>query len=714
MAEEQPAAAEGEGAGDGEVVVVRRRNWLLAIAKWLAGLALAFTALVALGIYLLDTGPGHRFVSDQIERLEFESGLRIKVSRIDGSIYGAMVLRGLSVSDQKGEFLFSPEVKLDWRPFSYLTNHVDIRSLTAQRMVLRRAPALKPTTTKGPLLPDIDIDIGRLRVDRFIAEPAVSGARRIVRLGGRAHIASGRAQVWFDGVTVAGPGKTGGGDRLSLILDAVPERNRLDFKLTLDAPKSGLITSLSGLTQPLAVRIDGRGDWKTWNGRFDADLGGQEFMRLALTARDGTFAVKGPARLSRLVTGATANLLGPKNAIDLTAVLKERRAYILGSLSGPAMGLTAKGIVDLSDNSFDDFKLGFALLRPSAIAPGLSGSNMRAELTLSGAMARPKAEYVLNANRIVMNDMGMDGFTASGVARVDAKRIIIPVTARAARITGLDSVAGGQLANVRLDGDLAVDWPRILSDNMRIRSDRIDAKVILLADASKGLYTGAVNGKIDNYKVESVGIFNVDTNVDLKTVPGGFALAGKVRARSTRLTNEGVRTFLGGNLVASGNVVYGPDGLIRFSGLRLESPQLRVTGGAGSYAPSGQIVLDADAVHRQYGPVGLKLTGTLDNPQAHVMAARPGLGIGLANLDALVTAAPGGYQLKAKGDTDYGPLTADVILGTGRATTLQITSANLGGIDFAGSLHQVPAGPFAGQLTAKGNEIGRASCRERV
>src|SRR5262249_35845931 len=160
-----------------------------------------------------------------------------------------------------------------------------------------------------------------------------------------------------------------------------------------------------------------------------------------------------------------------------------------------------------------------------------------------------------------------------------------------------------------------------------------------------------------NYRVESVGIFNIYTDVDLKTVPNGFALAGKVRARSTRLTNEGIRTFLGGNMVASSTVAYGPDGIVHFSNLQLESPQLRVTGGAGSYAPNGQIVLNANAIHSQYGRVGVKLVGTLDRPQAHVFAEHPGLGIGLANLDAAITSAPGGYRLKGTADTDYGPLT---------------------------------------------------------
>jgi translocation and assembly module TamB len=682
-----------------------RRSWALRLARWAGGLLLTLVAVLALGIYLLDTGPGHRFVSDQIERLEFESGLKIKIARIDGSIYGAMVLRNPSVSDPRGEFLFSPEAKIDWRPFAYLHNHVDLRSLTAQRMILRRPPALKPTTSQGPLLPDIDIDIGRLAVDRFVAEPGVAGERRFLRLDGRAHIASGRAQVWFDGATLAGQGRAGG-DQVHLVLDAVPERNRLNFQLRLDAPRGGVLARLSGLTQPLAVRIDGRGDWQRWNGRFDADLGGQAFARLALAARDGTFTAKGPARFSRLVNGASAGLFGPATDVDLKAVLHERRAAVSGSLSAPAFALAVNGGIDLSDNSFDDLKLGLALLRPSAIAPNLSGSGLRAALTLNGAMARPRVDYALNADRVVMNGTGLDRLTASGAARVDAAHTIIPVSAHAARITGLDTVAGGTLANVRLNGDIAIDWPRILSDNMRIRSDRIDAGLVLAFDTRRGLYTAAVDGRIDDYKVESVGIFDIHTDVDLKTVPRGFALAGKVRARSTRLTNAGVETVLGGNMVASSTVAYGPDGVVRFSDLRLESPDLRVTGGGGSYVPGGRIVLNADAVHRQYGRIGVKLAGTIADPQAHVFAEHPGLGIGLVKLDAAITGAPGGYRLKATADTDYGPLTADVVLGTRGATTLDVASASLGGIDFSGSLRQTAAGPFAGRLLARGDGLG--------
>ena len=126
---------------------------LKTVAFVLLGLV-AFLLAVILGI---NTGPGRRFVADQIAGLEFQNGMRISVARIDGSLYGKMVLRGLSVRDLRGEFLYSPEIRVDWRPFAYLDNHVDVRSArpsgsscAALRNFERRRPVMLlccPTST---------------------------------------------------------------------------------------------------------------------------------------------------------------------------------------------------------------------------------------------------------------------------------------------------------------------------------------------------------------------------------------------------------------------------------------------------------------------------------------------------------------------------------------------------------------------------------------
>ncbi|MCP9221565.1 translocation/assembly module TamB domain-containing protein [Erythrobacter sp. LQ02-29] len=677
------------------------------IAKWTAIVLAGLVLLVGAALVFLDTAPGHRFIAGQVEGLEFQNGMQIGIGEIEGSIYGEMTVRNLSIRDPKGEFLSSPQVNLDWRPFAFARSHVDIRSLTAGLVTLKRLPEFNPTPPSDePLLPDLDIDINQLKIDRFVAEAPVSGERRVASIAGNAHIADGRAQVALNGATIAGQGSAGG-DRIALKLDAVPEDNRLALDLDLNAPADGVIAALAGLTDPLRVRINGSGDWKQWNGRLDANLAGSEFARLRLLARDGTFGLRGPTRIARLFEGPTATLLGPVLNVDLTAALNERRANLRGGVSSDAFRLDTQGTVDLGESAFDGLKLQFTLLEPSAIAPNLSGRGLQARLALDGAFTTPSVDYVINAAQVSMNDMGLVDLTASGSATVNSDRILIPVSARVGRITGLDTVAGGTLANVRLNGDVAIDGTRILSDNMRIRSDRIDAKVILLADTATGLYTGAIDGRIDNYRVESVGIFNIETDVDLETAAnGGWALAGRVRVRSTSLFNESVRNFLGGNAVAATNIRYGTDGTVRFTGLTLSAPAARITGGSGSYSPDGRIVLNADGFTDAYGRVGVRVAGTISNPQATITAERPGLGIGIANLRARITGARNGYRLDATADTDYGPLTADVVLGTGRQLTVDINSANLAGIDFAGSLRQTPAGPFAGQLTAEGQGLG--------
>lgn len=712
--EDNGGGVDAQAEHEAEIAPARRSRWhavrvraLKTIAFVVLGVA-AFLIAVVLGI---NTGPGRRFVADQIAALEFQNGMRITVARIDGSLYGKMILRGLSVRDPKGEFLYSPEIRVDWRPFAYLDNHVDVRSATAQRVVLRRTPHFRETPpSDAPLLPDLDIDVGTLRIDRFIAEPPVSGVRRIMTVAGRAHIADGRAQVSAKGGTIAVEGK-GGGDRFTASLDAVPERNRLGLDVDMDAPRGGLIAGLMGFTQPVKLKLSGKGDWAAWNGNLNANLGQGELARLALTARNGTFTVKGPTQVARLFTGPTANLLGPITNLDVTAAFDKRRANVSGLISSDAFRLTPTGHVDLGENRFQDLRLAFVLMKPAAIAENLSGAGLTANLALDGAFTTPSVNYEIAARRIVMNDMGLDNLSAKGAAKVDAGHIMIPVAARVSRITGLDSVAGGKLDNVTLSGDLAIEGPRILSDNMRLRSDRIDAGLILVADMSKGLYTGAIDGKIDNYRLDSVGIFNIRTDMDLKTEGQGFALQGTVRARSTKLLNDSLQTYLGGNFSASSNVKYGSDGVVHFSNARMNAPLLTVSGGRGSWSPDGRIALAANGSSKQYGKLGVRVTGTIANPDAHITAEKPGLGIGLANLDARIRGARiegggTGYRLDAKADTDYGPLTADVTLGLGKATSVQINKANLSGVDFAGRIVQTPAGPFAGQLTANGNGIG--------
>src|SRR3546814_19014110 len=107
-----------------------------------------------------------------------------------------MILRNLKISDPKGVFLTSPAVVVDWRPFKYLQNHVDVHELSSKRITLLRLPQFKPSEAaeQGPLLPDIDIDVRKLEIGQFVIEPPVTGQRHIATFSGDAKIAEiGRA-----------------------------------------------------------------------------------------------------------------------------------------------------------------------------------------------------------------------------------------------------------------------------------------------------------------------------------------------------------------------------------------------------------------------------------------------------------------------------------------------------------------------------------------
>lgn len=701
-------AAEGDQPIEGAAPVRTTPLWMR-VAKWV-GIALAGLALLLVAVVLgINTQPGRRFVADRIAGFTLENGLGLKVGRIDGSLYGAMVLRDVRVTDQKGVFATSPELRFDWRPFAYWNNHVDVRSLTSPLVRVARLPELKPVPSdpNAPTLPDLDIDIGRLAIDRIeLAAAAGGGTRRLARVGAQVKIADARAQIVADGATLSAPG-IAGGDRVALRLDAVPDADRFDVDLRLRAPANGLVAAMAALKAPLALDVAGQGSWTRWQGRARAVLGQGELAALDLTAQNGRFTVRGSARPGLYLEGPVERLTAPRLDIAAEATLAERVADTRIRLRSDALSVSGEGRVDLAQSRFGAFRVDAMLLTPGAIAENLRGRSVRLSAALDGAFAAPLVDYKLHAGALGFGEIGVEQLYAEGRAQVDANRMKIPVNARAARVTGLNAAAGQLLTNVRVQGDLALNgFTELLSDNLRVRSDKIDATAIVAANLATGRYVGALKGRVNDYRIDGIGIVNVTTDASLyQPRGGGFGIRGKVVAQTSRILNAGARDFLGGNAIVRADVDYAPDGIIRFTGLRMSAPQFRITSGSGRYDLAGPLSVDATGYSSAYGPVSASVRGTLTAPQVVIRAARPGLGIGLVDLEARIRGAGSAYAVVARGGTDYGPFTADVLVTTGARLTADIRSARFAGIDFRGRVAQTPAGPFAGQLQFAGSGV---------
>ncbi|MET0371715.1 MAG: translocation/assembly module TamB domain-containing protein [Sphingobium sp.] len=687
----------------GDTVIIRERRPLIQrIALWVGGIVAALFILAGGLLLTLNTQPGKRFLIGQIAALQLESGMAIEVGRIDGSIYSDMVIHDLVLRDPKGVFAVSPKVHVVWKPFRYVNNHISVSLLESPLVVLARSPQFKVVESdpNAPILPDLDIDVDRMKLARFILARPVIGQKREIAIDGVTHIADGRAQLSADAIVDSG-------DRLQAKLDAVPAQNRLAMSGTLTAPKGGVIAAMSGLTDGVTATLDGKGTWQAWDGRVVATSPKGEIANLSLAARNGNFAVKGPLRPGLVFAGTVDRLTAPSLDVDLLAGLNERRVNLKGSLRSPAMVATIGGLVDLGTSRFSALKIDAALLTPGSIMEKVKGKDVRATVTLDGPMATPFVDYDISATTLAFDATGIEGLKASGRAVIDADRIRIPVNATARRVTGLNAAAGGLLNNLRVKGDFAYAAGKLISDNLKIDSDRVDATAIVLADLDNAIYRGALKGRVNDYKIDGVGIVNLNTDVELVPGPrGGFGLAGKFGVRTQRWENASVRDFLGGNAVMAGRIGMTPEGKFTLAGLKGAAPNFTIHSGLGSYDTDGQIAFDVAASSKQYGPLALTVRGTAERPQAVLRAARTNVGVQLTDVVAKLNGQANGYHLEATGGSPYGPFFADVLIRTARGPLIiDINRARFAGVDIEGTIRQTSAGPFAGQLAMNGSGI---------
>jgi translocation and assembly module TamB len=672
--------------------------------------AAIMVVLIAIsGAYLwLDTNSGKRFLIRQIEGYAFENGLKLSIGSLEGSVYDRLIINNLRFADPLGVFASAPRVVLDWRPWASLKNGVTINRLETNRAILSRMPQFKllPAANE-PLLPDIDIVIGRLHIAALEIDPAITSQSHRVAITARVNIADRKARV-FATARATKTARFAGGDRLDLVLDAVPGVDRFGLLLDIQAPADGLVAGFSKVAVPLSARITGKGRWSKWSGRLEAQSGGQMLATLALSVSDGRFAAKGVCQPGLMLPATDAyTALQPELAVDVKAELADRAGTIAGTLDNRNFVLAFGGGVDLRRSQISAMNVSFRVLHPDQLAENMSGKAITGSFVLDGAITRPLIDYRIRADTLSFNGMVIDALRARGRTRLDGEAMIIPVAATVGRISGLTAEAGNYLTQLQLNGDLAYANGRLFSDNMKIRSDRIDATAILVADMRSGRYTGALKGRINHYRIASIGIFNLETDAKVATVGiSGFVLRGRIRARSVRLFDEGVRDFLGGTTLVAADLSYGSNGVANISSIRVAASAFRLTQGNAVYMPDGSIHFAGSGLSDRYGPLSAALAGTLQDPVVRIRADRPGFGLGLTNVDATIRRRGTGYAIMAKGNSDYGPFDGNFNAAIGNGPfAIDIVRANFASVALAGQINQTALGPYGGRVTLAGSGL---------
>ncbi|QAY76521.1 translocation/assembly module TamB domain-containing protein [Sphingosinicella sp. BN140058] len=685
-----------------EVVRVRRkRRWLSRLAKAAVALLLLVVLLAGSAAILLDTGAGHRFLADRIAAMAPNSGLRIHIGRIEGSIWGDTRLRDVRLYDPQGLFAESALIEVDWQPLGWITNRLIVHDLESDLATLHRLPKLRPSPEPKPILPGFDIHVGRLRIATLNIGKAVTGQARIARVAGEADIRAGRALVRLDAEV------KGGGDRLALTLDAEPDRDRFDLDVRLAAPANSVIGAIVGTQRPMALVIAGEGRWSAWRGKAQFDLSGRRTAELVLTAEAGRYGLNGWATPGQFWTGAKARMTAPRVTIAGNATFADRRLAGRLSARSAALKLEGAGTIDLAGSRFRQVRIGADLLRPPALIDTMSGQKVRLTLLLDGPFKTFGFAYRITSPHIAFKNTGFDDARLEGRGKWSKMPVSIPALFAARRVTGEGPIAGAILANLRVEGLLKLTPKALIGEGLSLTSDKLKGKVSLLVDLATGRYDVVLSGGVTRYYIPDLGI--VDVTSELRVVPGpggkGSIVTGKGRAWVRRFDNRFLAGLAGGLPSLEADLVRGTDKVLHFRNLRLTAPSIRIAGTA-LRRTDGTFFFEGGGQQATYASFTMTLDGRIERPRIALRLARPNEALGLSNVQIGLDPTALGYAYRAQGGSHLGPFTSTgaILLPKGAPAIVQIAALDASNTHAAGSLRSDPGG-LTGRLDISGGGL---------
>lgn len=676
--------------------------------KWQKGLfatAIAVAvllAVVAIGVLGINTGPGRAFLVRQIVNLQLESGMRVEISRIDGSLYSRFTVRDLRLYDLDGEFIRVPSAEVDWKPQAMLNKHVVVNRLHVPSLTLLHVPRLNdvPTDPNEPLFPDIDITLGQATADRIVIGPKVAGQQYVAKARASGQLHAGKLRLDADASADAG-------DRVRLKAAIGPDEDMLELSALVTAPVGGLVSGMAGLDKPLALTLNGTGSWSRWDGTLTSQLADNDLLNLQIAGRRGIFEIKGRAAPALLLEdGAAGRLLSPGLDISSKFGFDLPKITLAVNISAPTFAANAEGGLDSETSRLGDLKVEARLTEPAAIMDGISGDDVVLTALLNGPMSAPEIKFSAQAKRLGYEETQVNGLKAAGTVSMSGKGdVTVPLTLTLISVDGLNDAVTGLLSRLKLEGVVRVTPESVSAEKLRFSSQHLAGQASFRQKMASGAYAANVDAKLSRYAVPSFGVVEGTVKGSLGSDPktGALTVNGDVWAQALRLDNESAQEFLGGRPVLEASVRQLADGRIVVRKGTLQAPLVQFNVTHGEYTPDGNLSLAAEGSTKAYGPFTIAASGSAMRPAVRATAARPDLGLGFRNINLAAVPEAAGYFVTLSGESDQGALNglARVMLDQGPIAA-EIEELRLADLRLKGRVEQTEPGPFQGVLALSG------------
>ena len=688
MTEEEPTAS-------GPIRL--RRGW----RKHALALLLLLLAMAGVGLLVLDSPIGYRLIADRIAAYAPASGLRVKVGRIEGSLYGQAVLRDVTLSDPKGPFLRVPVVELDWRPFNWYRTGLDVRKLVARRGLLLRSPELNPGDPDAPILPKFDLRVDRFELDRLTIDKRIAGEQRRVDLVARVDIRSGRALIRADG-------RLGGSDRLFALLDAAPDRDKFDLKLDYTAPKGGVLAGLTRAKQDVRARIVGAGSWRDWKGALLVEQGGGQLAAFRLTNQAGRYGVLGQLRPKDLISGLAARAMGELVSLDAQGSLDNSMIDGRFVLAGQRLNATGTGKVDLAGNRFEDFRVTARNSDPALLGDvgELRGGLLIARL--DGKFRDLSAEHTFTAARLGFGKLQFDQLVQRGTARFDGTRWTLPLNLGVSRVLTGNATIDPRLVGARGTGMLALQGSKLSSDDLTLAVPGLGARLTLRGDLKAGGYALAGPVAVRGFALRDLGTADATAKILFRIGHSSpWLLKAQLAGRMVRTDNATLTSLAGTNIRFAGALTLGQRQPLLIERGTLGASKLNLAL-SGRLLPDGRTSIAGSGRHADYGPFRIDASFAADGPRAVLVFASPLPAAGLKDVRVALSPIPQGFRIETAGGSRLGPFTGTLGLfaQTNAPTRIEVERLDVWKTRVTGSLRLAKGGADGTLMLAGGGIDG--------
>ncbi|MCP9222503.1 translocation/assembly module TamB domain-containing protein [Erythrobacter sp. LQ02-29] len=673
--------------------------------KLARGVALGIIGLVVLVIVALaslNTQIGKRFIAEQIAQQKISKTVSVSIGNIRGDIYGLFGparLEDVVLSDENGEFMRIESARLNWKPYNYFFNGVDIDALTVNGAVLKRLPTLgKSSQEPGGLA----VHVRHLDVNDLILAKGLVSPDKAYRVD-----LTGSLELLPRRTVVKATGSSSGGDRFAVDFDSRKQDNVYKVALDYRASATGLMAGLTGAKVPYRVRITGDGAWDAWNGQLGLVRAGETIGGFALTKRGDLYLLNGRLDASGMVSGLPERALGDQVLVTAAGRLVEdtTAAGIAFDLRGRGLDLRGQGGIDYFNRAVRKMRLEGDVRDPALFGSGVAIRGGRFEGVADGSLDNLAVKHTLAVDRMEIGTATLTSLTQRGTARWTGKRLILPLDAAIGRIETGNAFVDPRLISGRLMGDLVLDGNRLSSRQLRLAFPGASAQLAFDGNLATNTYRLRGPAAVNGLPFETVGIVNAAATIDF-TLPdnGNWTLDANFRGQVPRVTNDTIANLAGPQLSFGGGVSLSAAGPVTFRQVRLDSQKLNlvldgtVRGRRTTVAGRGR---SAD-----YGPFTIEAALTDAGPTATLVFADPLPAAGLKDVRVALAPTKEGFTIDTQGGSLLGDFegTLGLVMPSGEPARIDIQTFRLSQTQVSGGL-TLGDGGVAGTITLAGGGL---------